>query len=118
LIEQHVTMLYLDWISCPHCEFRWRVCVETAGPVPSDRLIVVRCPNDNSAHRVPLGVLKTVAELPADVEPGRLEDFEEARPASRIGPGVSAPPSGIGPIAAWVWVVVCAAAVSLWLLFR
>jgi hypothetical protein len=116
--DEATVVLYLSTLQCPHCEFRWRVCVAADGPVPSDRLIVVRCPNDNSAHRVPLSVLQTTTEPPPRVEPGTLDDPDGPSVPVRFAPAVSVPGGGIGPLVAWVYVFVGAAVVSDWLLFR
>jgi hypothetical protein len=67
-------MYLAGWISCPHCLFKWQICVEVDAPPAADQRIVLRCPNDGSAHRFPLSCLRTVPECPAGVRPTRLEE--------------------------------------------
>jgi hypothetical protein len=69
-------MYLAGWISCPHCLFRWQVCVEVDEDPDPDQLIVVHCPNDDSQHRFTLALLQTVAECPPGVTPMRLEEPE------------------------------------------
>jgi hypothetical protein len=60
-------MLLVGWVGCPHCDFRWRVCVEADGPGLGPPVIVI-CPNDNSTHRCSTICFAPVAERPAGVE--------------------------------------------------
>ncbi len=65
-------MYHAGWLRCPHCEFRWQVCIETDGPLAADQSIFVRCPNDDSGHRYAMAQLQLVAECPAGVRPEKL----------------------------------------------
>ncbi len=67
-------MYLTGWVACPHCCFRWQICLEVDGPSTPGQATELRCPNDGSRHRFPLVNLRPVADCPPGIQPVRVDD--------------------------------------------
>jgi hypothetical protein len=62
-------MYYIGMVGCPHCEYRERICVEAAYPLPNGEFVEVCCPNDGSRHRCSLSHMQPVELCPPELKP-------------------------------------------------
>src|SRR5262245_51487576 len=112
-------MYYVGVVGCPDCEFRARLCIEVEGPLPEERCIFVRCPNDNSEHRISLAHMKLVAECPAGFQPAKLEDFDTVgRPSAKRGTAFFVSRPWMGLVLAGLGAIGATAILFAWMAIR
>jgi hypothetical protein len=62
-------MYYVGMVGCPHCDYRARVCVEAAYPLPKGEFVEICCPLDASRHRISLAHMQAVEACPPELKP-------------------------------------------------